>query len=234
MRRLLLAGACALAMAVSFLGVTNLLRPDAGAGPSAPAVGTRPPAAVAAAPAPEPARADLVSELARAAADHEQRLRAAFVEIDAAGELSLDGKLERYQQAVRDAREQAPGALWLASPSMVAEAFFRMPSVQRELAGLGPGARRREIDHVRRTLGYDDAALAQMHEQDDRREERWQNGLAYMQERERVVATFEGEPLEQELDHLREQYFGATAPTIEREEADGFFRFERPRIYGRN
>jgi len=55
-----------------------------------------------------------------------------------------------------------------------------------------------------------------------------------MRERSRLEATFAGEPLDAELAHLRETTFGPEAPTIEREEADGFFRYERPRVYGRN
>jgi hypothetical protein len=33
---------------------------------------------------------------------------------------------------------------------------------------------------------------------------------------------------------LREARFGHEAPTIQAEEASGFYGFERPRIYGRN
>ena len=69
---------------------------------------------------------------------------------------------------------------------------------------------------------------------DERHEARWQNGRAYMQERARLAATFEGDALAAELHALREEYFGAEAPTIEAEERGDFFRFERPRIYGRN
>ena len=36
------------------------------------------------------------------------------------------------------------------------------------------------------------------------------------------------------INALRRQYFGSNAVTIAREEAQGFFRFERPRLYGRN
>jgi hypothetical protein len=73
-----------------------------------------------------------------------------------------------------------------------------------------------------------------MEQVDERREARWQNGLAYLQERARLEASFEGEALEGELRALREEYFAHEAPTIEAEERDGFFRFERPRVYGRN
>jgi len=73
-----------------------------------------------------------------------------------------------------------------------------------------------------------------MEQIDERRDARWQNGLAYMDERARVSATFEGNALDDELHALRERYLAGEAPTIEAEERGGFFRFARPRIYGRN
>ena len=66
------------------------------------------------------------------------------------------------------------------------------------------------------------------------REDRWLNGLAYMEDRARIVETFEGETRDEELRVLRERYFAQEAPTIEAEERDGFFRFRRARVYGRN
>ena len=49
------------------------------------------------------------------------------------------------------------------------------------------------------------------------------------------VPSHQGWPDEaDELRHLRARYFADEAPTIEREEGGGFFRFERPRVYGRN
>jgi hypothetical protein len=109
-----------------------------------------------------------------------------------------------------------------------------MQGVQRELAAQSPAARSEELARIRRELGFDEAQIARLQELDDRREARWQNGLQYMEERARIAATFEGDALEQELAHLRTQYFEHEAPTIEAEERDGFYRFERPRVYGRN
>jgi hypothetical protein len=53
-------------------------------------------------------------------------------------------------------------------------------------------------------------------------------------ERARLEATFESDALEGELRALREEHFADEAPTIEAEGRDGFFRFDRPRVYGRN
>ncbi|MCK7512873.1 MAG: hypothetical protein MZV70_58535 [Desulfobacterales bacterium] len=70
---------------------------------------------------------------------------------------------------------------------------------------------------------------------DAKREQRWNNGLEYMQERNAIVENFTGPEQEDKLKDLREKYFQDEANTIEREEEnDKFFRFERPHVYGRN
>ncbi len=49
-----------------------------------------------------------------------------------------------------------------------------------------------------------------------------------------MVLQHEVQKLEERLDNLREQYFDDEANTTALEEKDGFLRFKRPDIYGRN
>jgi len=238
MRRITLGLASAGVAAASCLAVLYALReppPAADRAAQSHAVATAPPPSPGAAPAPpaapdEPRR---LAEAARAAQAEEQALRDAILGVAEAGDLPLDARLERYREAVRAAQTDDPGAP-LEHPGMLAEAFLRTEAVQAELAALSPAARSRELAHIRRELGFGDEEIARMEEIDAWRESRWQNGLAYMQERARLTATFEGDALEAELHALREEHFAHEAPTIEAEERDGFFRFERPRVYGRN
>jgi hypothetical protein len=184
------------------------------------------------APPPPTARdeARTLAAAARSAEAEEQALRAAILGVAADESLPLRAQLERYRAAARATAPSAP----LEHPGMLAEAFLRTDAVQRELAALGPAERSRELAHIRRELGYAEEEIARMEEIDAWRESRWHNGLAYMQERARLTATFAGDALDEELRALRAEHFGHEAPTIEAEERDGFFRFERPRVYGRN
>jgi hypothetical protein len=188
------------------------------------------------APAPPaaPSEAEFLGEVVQASEAQEQALRDALLRIEGAEDLALAARLERWQEALRAARAAAPGAPIFEFPTMLAELFLRMDAVQSELAALSPSARAGELANIRRELGFDDDAIARMAALDERREGRWQNGLAYMQERERLMSTFEGGALETELRALREERFAHEARTIEAEEREGFYRFERPRIYGRN
>ena len=240
MHRTRLAIVSVAAGAAACLAVTYALREPPAAAPAlvpaAPELPQRAP--VAAAPAHPPQapvhETDLLAAMARSSEAHEEALRAAILRIGEDDALPLRSRLDRYREAVADARETAPGAPLLENPAMLAEVFLRMEGVQRELAALYPTARSGELAHIRRELGFDEDSIARMEATDERREARWQNGRAYMEERARLSASFAGDPLEAELHALRGEYFGQEAPTIEKEERDGFFRFERPRIYGRN
>jgi hypothetical protein len=248
MKRKALALASLAVATIACLVVMRALRQTAGgaAAPASMPAAARPAPEVAAAPgprdaalaprapAPPPVDADSVATRARAAEAAEQALRDAILHVGADATLPLDARLERYREALRDAQAAAPDAPIFAYPSMLAEVFLRMEPVQRDLAAQSPAARARTLAHIRRELGFDDEAIARMEAIDAQREARWQNGLAYMQERARVAASFEGHALAAELRALRENWFGDEAGTIEAEEHDGFFRFERPRIYGRN
>ncbi len=246
MARLLIAIASLLAMTASFAAVSFLTSdPPEAAGPPAVAPGpvrVGPPAGPSeAAEAAKPFRRapgedpeSFLQAVARLAEEREQAIRDAIMALPDSDEITIDGKLDLYRQALRDAFEGTPEHQILEYRAVLTEVFLRMDSVQRELAALGPNARRRELHHIRREMGYTEEEAARMEEIDERRELRWRNGLAYMEERRRIAATFEGEVLEEELRYLREQYFAHEAKTIELEEGDGFFRYERPRIYGRN
>ncbi|WP_369601790.1 hypothetical protein AAIA72_02025 [Hahella sp. SMD15-11] len=132
---------------------------------------------------------------------------------------------EQYRNTV-----EAP----LVNAGLVAQVFFRLDSVQNDLKRLPPDARQSRINALRRQMGLTEAQVAALEKQDQQRQKQWETGMAYMEARRALTARYHGQPPAAELDALRRQYFGSNAVTIAREEAQGFFRFERPRLYGRN
>jgi hypothetical protein len=242
MNRTQLALASAATAAAACVAVTIALR---GEPPGEPAHSAAPAAEAAAALAPvasaspaqneaSPDRARILAENALAADAAEEALRNALLAAARDESLPLAAKLDRYRAAVATGRESMPAAPIWGYPGMLVELFVREDAVQRDLASLAPAARAGELAEIRRALGFDDEGIARAAALDERREARWQKGLGYMEERARLAASFEGEALEAELRALREEVFAHEAVTIEREEREGFFRFERPRIYGRN
>jgi len=118
--------------------------------------------------------------------------------------------------------------------SVITKVFFGLASVQDALKSMPPEQRQNEIDDIRRQMGYSEEQVGRLRERDQERNRRWNNGLAYMTEREKVVSTLTGDERRQALSELRKQHFGIEAKTIRLEEENDFFRYERPRVYGRN
>jgi hypothetical protein len=140
-----------------------------------------------------------------------------------------------YHNTLNDTYKGTPEEFFLDQKEILSKAFFSIDSVQDELKQMSPEQRQQEINNVRRNMGFDSHEIEEMAEIDAKREQRWNTGLEYMQERNDIVENFIGPQQKEQLKALREKYFQDEANTIEREEEnDNFFRFERPHIYGRN
>lgn len=181
-----------------------------------------------------PAGREQVEAAARAAELAEEAARADLTAAAASADESLEVRVDLYLQALQEALAASGLEGMLEHRSVWAEHFIRMDVVQDELAAASPAARRRALAQIRGRMGYDEAQIARMEDLDAEREARWVVGIGYVEERRRLESTFEGAVLDDELRRLRERTFGPAAKTIEREEASGFHRFERPRVYGRN
>jgi hypothetical protein len=118
---------------------------------------------------------------------------------------------------------------------VLAQVFFGLDAVQKDLAALTNEERQNQINDIRKSMGFSDEHITRLAEADQEREQRWQNGYAYMTERRELEAQFSGDELTAALDTLRDKYFAHEATTIKKEEEElQFFRYERPRVYGRN
>lgn len=147
---------------------------------------------------------------------------------------NIEEKMDMYQRVLRETYENSPEEYILDQTYLLSKVFFSIDSVQDELKQMSPEERRLEINEIRRKMGFSEKQVEETAKRDADNEQRWDVGLKYMQERDKIVQESE-EPLrEEKLKALREQYFHDEAKTIELEEKDDFFRFKRPRIYGRN
>ncbi len=180
---------------------------------------------------------EAAADLAQATLDRQLRdhsMTQTMAELEESTDTTLDQKLDVYIDALHENYGDGPDAWSLENPDLIAQALFGLDSVSRELGSLSPEERQRKINEIREEFGLTDEQIAAREATDARRNARWENGLAYMQERNQLVAGSSGADLDSELASLRERYFAHEAPTIAAEEADGFFRYERPRYYGRN
>jgi hypothetical protein len=147
---------------------------------------------------------------------------------------TVEEKLSIYQDVLQEIYEGSPEEYFLTQKPILAKVFFSIDSVQEELKQMSPDQRQTAINNIRREMGFAEQHVEEMEKRDAERNQRWDVGLKYMEARKQVVNEFEGSEQEEKLKALREKYFKDEAKTIELEEADDFFRYERPRFYGRN
>lgn len=157
-----------------------------------------------------------------------------MAELGASYDQSIEEKLDAFQDTLRQTYEDSPDAHVLHERFMLAKAFFSLESVQSELQAMPAEDRQSKMNQVRRQMGFSEEEIEQMQLVDEARDQQWETGLNYMQEREQVAFGYEGEEQQHRLESLRQKYFKEEAGTIRLEEEEGFFRFERPRVYGRN
>jgi hypothetical protein len=154
--------------------------------------------------------------------------------IDAKQDADLTQKLSMYKQSLKDVYGEQTEAYLERHRQESMNRFLDLSSVQRELTAMSPEARSQSLRTIRKEMGLDEEALKRWDELDRSRDLRWQAGAAYMAERDDAVKQLSGPELEAKLRELRARFFGSEAEIIGQEEESGFFRFERPRQWGRN
>jgi hypothetical protein len=147
---------------------------------------------------------------------------------------TMDEKLEVYQGTLKEAYANTPEGFILTQGDLLSKVFFSIDSVQEELKQMNSRDRQEEINRIRKKMGFTDKQVESMAKRDADNEMRWEAGLQYMKDRDKVVEQYQGQEQEEKLKELREQYFDDEANTIELEEKGDFYRFKRPHIYGRN
>lgn len=150
-----------------------------------------------------------------------------------ANELALHERLDILQKTINEQYGDTEEGL-LIGKGMVSQIFFSLESVQKNLQALTPQQRQAIIDESRQRMGFSETDIKKLAEKDQKSEARWQNGYAYMNARDQLKQNYSGEQLEIQLAALREQYFKKESKTIAAEESSGFYRYERPRLYGSN
>ena len=111
--------------------------------------------------------------------------------------------------------------------------FLDVTAIQNELQAQSSAERNATLRGVRSALGMDQAALDRWGELDRRRDQSWEQGQLYMQERNRIVAQHQGAEQQRLLQQHLERSFGEDAETVRNEEQAGYFRYGHDRRFGR-
>ncbi|MGK0443952.1 MAG: hypothetical protein ACJA1U_000881 [Bermanella sp.] len=117
---------------------------------------------------------------------------------------------------------------------IIANVYFQLDSVQKDLRAMTAQERKDALAKSRKQMGFSEKDIDQLAEVDEEKQQRWENGYEYMSAREQLNQKYSGNIPPEELNALRKQYFKNEAPTIAAEESSGFFRYQRPRLFGSN
>ncbi len=158
----------------------------------------------------------------------------ALAALDALPGASIGDRMARYKQSLEKTYGENAQAYVRAHQQELMNHFLDLGSVQKELGAMTPEQRARNLRTIREEMGLDEQALARWEELDRVRDTRWELGARYMAEREALTRQHSGPELETKLAELRARYFSEEAQTVAEEEQGGFFRFSRPRQWGRN
>lgn len=154
--------------------------------------------------------------------------------LDSREDLSLEKKLSTLKQRIQEVHGAQADAYLARHQQEVMNHFLDLSSVQTELGAMTAQERAQSLRTVRKEMGLDEEALKRWDTLDQNRDARWDAGAKYVAERQALAKELSGEALEERLSEVRARYFGDEASTIAQEEASGFYRFERPRQWGRN
>jgi hypothetical protein len=154
--------------------------------------------------------------------------------LDAKQGAPLKEKLSTYKQRLHEIYGEQTETYLERHRQETMNRFLDLSSVQQELTAMTPQVRSQNLRTIRKEMGLDEEALTRWDTLDQTRDARWEAGARYMAEREALAKQLSGPELEAKLQEIRARYFGSEAEIIAQEEASGFFRFERPRQWGRN
>ncbi|MCY1020640.1 hypothetical protein [Pyxidicoccus sp. MSG2] len=175
-----------------------------------------------------------VAERLWAAEMKNQALADTLRSLDAMEGATVTEKLSTYKQQIKETQGVAADAYLARHQQELMNRFLDLSSIQRELTQMEPAERSQNLRTIRKEMGMDEEALQRWDSLDRTRDTRWDSGARYMEERAALAKELSGEALETRLQEVRTRYFGTEADIIGQEEAGGFFRYERPRVWGRN
>ena len=159
-----------------------------------------------------------------------QQVQDSLMALDQDQTLKAQQKLDRYLASIEQAYEEQGEHLIQQRRTELLDRFVGLDSVQQELRALPAEQRRQTLRELRAGMGMEAAALERWSALDSNRDQAWQQGQGYMQQRAALMAE---QASDFELAQLRERWFPEQAQIIAAEEAAGFFRYAGERRIGR-
>lgn len=165
----------------------------------------------------------------------ESNVKTVMGELNTAYDMPMADRVYTMQAVMQDNFGDSAAGLMMGTGNVTTQMVFRLESVQKELASMDAQTRQQTVNEMRLQLGFPEERIAKLEAQDKASNEAWDKGATYMEERTALVASYQGNDLETQLDMLRLKHFDDRhAYSVKQEEAAGMMRYERERVYGLN
>lgn len=162
-----------------------------------------------------------------------ERMQQSLAALELAQNKTFSEKTTVFLDSVKQAYGDQAESFIQNRQTELLNSFLDVASVQNDLRAMASAERSAALREVRGALGMDDAALDRWSTLDHSRDQSWDQGRSYLQERSRILEQSQGEDQQGKLHQYQDQTFGADADTIRNEEQAGYFRFDHPRRLGR-
>ena len=146
---------------------------------------------------------------------------------------SFNEKTEQYIVSMKEVFGE--NALQAGHKTQMINHFLSLENVQNDLRNMPVEERSAQLRNYRESMGLDDAALTRWDSLDHQRDLMRETGTLYMDERNRLAQTYEGDALSDKVKALQIDAFGETeAKVIYNEEQSGYYRYNAPQKFGFN
>lgn len=162
-----------------------------------------------------------------------EQVQSTLAALDRVDGRRVDEKLGSYLGAIESAYGSKAAGLIEQRRTELMNRFLELDSVQSQLAAMAPTERSAALRGIRERMGLASAALDRWDGLDRERDQHWDSGQRYQQERSRIVAEYRGAEQGELLRELQDRSFGTEAEVIRSEEASGFYRYAQSRRIGR-
>ncbi|OHD71167.1 MAG: hypothetical protein A2W19_15370 [Spirochaetes bacterium RBG_16_49_21] len=171
-----------------------------------------------------------------------EKLSDILVQLDGRTDLSVYDKMKAYNNTAKSLYPEAPdissaktGDEIMVRNYELTNNFLELGSVQADLGTMAPADRTAFLRKLRESMGLKEDVIKKMEETDAIRDKLWERGPHYNNERNKILADYDGDERNAKLDEARKKYFGPYANIIKfEEETFKFNRFQLPRRWGRD
>lgn len=153
---------------------------------------------------------------------------------DSDSSVGFDEHHESYMDSIAEAYGDRTEHMLNNRRQEFVDRFLSIQTIQNRLQEMAKEERYQALSEFRRSMGMDEDAVGRWQELDQVRDQRWEQGRRYMEEKKRLETNLNQADYQVALAKLQGDLFGDFAEIIRNEEESGYYRFEEIQLFGKN